>query len=332
MDVNNRYSQGAVVVNRLSNFQLVMIKAVGSVIKIHIKKRCCSDTWQQWFIALSSNSSKQGLISKWPTLRAAVIMDPSVRLSPRTRANKSSRKSRWQLNAEAYEPTFCYPFTLKSDQISLQSHQKHYIRTVWRTKLFKAYSDERWLYYQFSLPQYTLLFQWLGECTFWHQGWLGLVYWLKLFQSAKSDVRNHDELSLFQMNHLTYAKSFTKVGEIVRIVSIIIIWVSNEKLRSSYYFVGGGGGARGIWNWPLLGVKCLSCLDVCLNTSVMANFLCNICNGNTAFLRSSSQHSYGFLAGRKTGQTAACVRAPISVAGHSRVIKYKFPLEASPEM
>ena len=95
---------------------------------------------------------------------------------------------------------------------------------------------------------------------------------------------------------------------------------------------GGGGGARGIWNWPLLGVKCLSCLDVCLNTSVMANFLCNICNGNTAFLRSSSQHSYGFLAGRKTGQTAACGRAPISVAGHSRVIKYKFPLEASPEM
>ena len=38
-----------------------------------------------------------------------------------------------------------------SFKFPLQPHQKYYI-TVWRTWLFIAYSDERWLYYQFSLP------------------------------------------------------------------------------------------------------------------------------------------------------------------------------------
>ena len=38
------------------------------------------------------------------------------------------------------------------------------------------YSDEWWLYYQFSLPhlQYTCLFRRLGECTFWTWEWKGI--------------------------------------------------------------------------------------------------------------------------------------------------------------
>ena len=53
-----------------------------------------------------------------------------------------------------YCPTFLNPFTPKSDQfrISPSASQEILHHTVWRTWLFIAYSDERWLYYQFSLP------------------------------------------------------------------------------------------------------------------------------------------------------------------------------------
>ena len=59
------------------------------------------------------------------------------------------------------------PFTPKSDQFQIPPATSPEVlhHTVWRTWLFIAYSDERWLYYQFSLPH----FSWgrLGECTFW---------------------------------------------------------------------------------------------------------------------------------------------------------------------
>ena len=45
------------------------------------------------------------------------------------------------------------PFTPESDQsqISPAASQEIWHHTVWRIWLFKAYSDERWLYYKFSL-------------------------------------------------------------------------------------------------------------------------------------------------------------------------------------
>ena len=52
------------------------------------------------------------------------------------------------------------PFTPKSDQCQISSAASPVIlhRTVWGIWLFIAYSDERWLYYQFSLPhQYISL-------------------------------------------------------------------------------------------------------------------------------------------------------------------------------
>ena len=47
------------------------------------------------------------------------------------------------------------PFTPKSDQyqISPAASPEMLHGTVWRTWLFKAYTDERWLYYRFSLPR-----------------------------------------------------------------------------------------------------------------------------------------------------------------------------------
>ena len=46
------------------------------------------------------------------------------------------------------------PFTPKSDQCQISPAASPEIlhHTVWRTWLFTAYSDERWLHYQFSLP------------------------------------------------------------------------------------------------------------------------------------------------------------------------------------
>ena len=52
------------------------------------------------------------------------------------------------------------PFTTKSDQSQISPAASPQIvhHTVWRTWLFIAYSDERWLHYQFSLPHpYTSL-------------------------------------------------------------------------------------------------------------------------------------------------------------------------------
>ena len=61
-------------------------------------------------------------------------------------------------------------FTPKSDQCQISPAASPEIlhHTVWRTWLFKAYSDERRLYYQISQPHlYILLFERLGEWTFW---------------------------------------------------------------------------------------------------------------------------------------------------------------------
>ena len=68
------------------------------------------------------------------------------------------------------------PFTPKSDQCQISPVASPEIlhHTVWRTWLFLAYSDERWLYYQFSLPHlYIFLSKRLGDCTFWSQDWKG---------------------------------------------------------------------------------------------------------------------------------------------------------------
>ena len=62
------------------------------------------------------------------------------------------------------------PFTPKSDQFqsppAASSEMLHH--TVWKTRLFIAYSDERWLYYQFALLTYTVIFRRLKKvCNLW---------------------------------------------------------------------------------------------------------------------------------------------------------------------
>ena len=49
----------------------------------------------------------------------------------------------------------------------LQPHRNYYIR-VWRTWLYIAYSDERWLYCQFSLPYLH---------NFFLKGWENVIIW-----------------------------------------------------------------------------------------------------------------------------------------------------------
>ena len=49
--------------------------------------------------------------------------------------------------------------------------------TVWKIWLFIAYSDERWLYYQFSLPHSQIYLQRLGKCTLWTWEWKDQEDW-----------------------------------------------------------------------------------------------------------------------------------------------------------
>ena len=60
------------------------------------------------------------------------------------------------------------PFTPKSDQFQIFPAASPEIlhHTVWRNWLFIAYSDESWLYYQFSLHRYFFSLGRLGECSF----------------------------------------------------------------------------------------------------------------------------------------------------------------------
>ena len=66
------------------------------------------------------------------------------------------------------------PFTPKSDQFQISPAASPEIshHTGWRTWFFRAYSDGRWLYYQFSLS-HLYISLWLGECTFWTWKWKG---------------------------------------------------------------------------------------------------------------------------------------------------------------
>ena len=50
-----------------------------------------------------------------------------------------------------FRAQFLNPFTPESDQNSPAASQEIWHHTVWRTWLFIAYSDEKWLYYKFSL-------------------------------------------------------------------------------------------------------------------------------------------------------------------------------------
>ena len=61
------------------------------------------------------------------------------------------------------------PFTSKSDQFQISPAASPDIlhHTVWRTWLFIAYSDDRWLYYTSShYLTYTFLLKRLGDCSF----------------------------------------------------------------------------------------------------------------------------------------------------------------------
>ena len=71
---------------------------------------------------------------------------------------------------------FFNPFTPKSDQcqISPAASPEISYHTVWRTWLFIAYSDERWLSYQFSRPHLCIALWKVGRMHFFNLGVKGL--------------------------------------------------------------------------------------------------------------------------------------------------------------
>ena len=74
----------------------------------------------------------------------------------------------------------CDPFTTKSDQCQISPAFLPEIvhHTVWRTWLFIAYSDERWLCYQISLPHSYISLWKFGRMYFFKLGseWVNPVF------------------------------------------------------------------------------------------------------------------------------------------------------------
>ena len=83
----------------------------------------------------------------------------------------------WGMHVEEFMGIWVFkPFTPKSDQcpISPAASREILHYTVWRTWLFIAYSDERWLYYQFSLPYLYISIGEVRRMYFWNLGVKGL--------------------------------------------------------------------------------------------------------------------------------------------------------------
>ena len=92
--------------------------------------------------------------------------------SAHPKTNKWNRRKRRQ----TYKPhrvskaSAFNPFTSESDQFSLSASSEILHQTSWRTWLFIAYSDERWLYNQLSLPHLYISPKRLWVCTFFSLG------------------------------------------------------------------------------------------------------------------------------------------------------------------
>ena len=91
-------------------------------------------------------------------------------------------------NPMASEPTYSFQAP-KSDHFQIYPAVSpeilHY--TVWRTWLFIAYSDERWLCYQVSLPHLYIYPLWVGRLYFLNLGVKGLALMRQQWNSGNPD-------------------------------------------------------------------------------------------------------------------------------------------------
>ena len=82
-----------------------------------------------------------------------------------------------QVSLKGWDNVLFNPFTPKSDQLQISPAPSPELlhHTLWRTWRFIVYSEDRWLYYQFSLHHLYIYFSLkrLGERTFWTREWKG---------------------------------------------------------------------------------------------------------------------------------------------------------------
>ena len=111
--------------------------------------------------AIIASSLKEGiyfhLFCLW-TKGVPLVWNPALSGTPHTKLMPSAptptlRGTSPLLTASVELNVWLNPFTPESDQcqISPAASQEIWHHTVWRIWLFIAYSDERWLYYKFSL-------------------------------------------------------------------------------------------------------------------------------------------------------------------------------------
>ena len=138
--------------------------------------RCCAATMYVSSHATSAASSTVFFCSvRWSTIVGATPASRSLSDTPSCplhRFDRAKAADCTTLGAGLLERRNHYqlnPFIPKSDQYQISPAASPEIlhHTVWRTWLFIAYSDARWLYYQLSLPsviQFSL------------QGWENAVF------------------------------------------------------------------------------------------------------------------------------------------------------------
>ena len=88
----------------------------------------------------------------------------------------------------------------------LQPHKTYLQHTIWRTWFFIAYSDERWLCYQFSLPHIYISFRKVGRVYFLNLGVRGLINGIK----CQAAVGTLCQIRMFIVDHSYLAPRLTK--------------------------------------------------------------------------------------------------------------------------
>ena len=86
------------------------------------------------------------------------------------------------------QESFNLTLSLLSDQCqnSPAASQEIWHHTVWRTWLFIAYSDEKWLYYKFLLHTHTIAFWKVGRIHFLSSGVKGLIHNILVYRALRS--------------------------------------------------------------------------------------------------------------------------------------------------
>ena len=135
---------------------------------------------------------------------------------------------------------FLNPFTPESDQCqnSPAASQEIWHHTVWRTWLFIAYSDEKWLYYKFSLHHSYNRFL---------KGWENTLFELRIKRVNCHEVSSHVWVLKLPLLQYYLGRGVTPIYFLYRDPPPVTGYTISHLLTVWLNISGGAGGE--IWYW-----------------------------------------------------------------------------------